>query len=251
VIRRLAVAMFFVACSSAQVDGDAYDDTLATGPAAIHPGWFKTPEAITETMTRTWELELTPADENTYLGGLRACLGGVSVTQHGSPLDQPNELFALASNALAAFTAQKLLEKQVAKTAAGELYMFDGLGLADEDDGCYADDTKDWCDGADGIVVGSLTEQNVDPKALSRSVRKRLMHKMQAIGEFFLMAIDDRTTMAGGKRHAPAFLLDDVFLPKLSEATLSAAQEQKAWEEVVTTILLGGYYFDLPAGSVR
>jgi hypothetical protein len=241
-----------IACSAAPDAGDPGRDenaASASGPGVIHPGWFKTPEAITETMVRTWELTLTPEEESKYLGGLRACLGGVNVAQEGSPLDRPNELYALATHALAVFTAEKLVTKQIAKTAANQPYIFDGLGFADEDDGCYDDDAKDWCEGKDGIVVGSLTARNVDPAALPRGERKRLMHKIQAIGEFFLMAIDDQTTMSGGGRHAPAFLVDDVFLPKLREAPLSVAQEEKAWREVIATILLGGYYLELPAGE--
>ncbi|MBX3233798.1 MAG: hypothetical protein KIT84_08975 [Labilithrix sp.] len=246
VLGALAIAVV-VACGAAP-EGDASDTSgMTTGPAAIHPGWFKTPEAIVETMTRTWELTLTADEESRYVGGLRASLGGVSVAQQGSPIDRPHELFALALQSLATFTAEKLVAKQIAKTAAGEPYVFDGLGLSGEDDGCYADDSQDWCDAADGIFVGELTARGFDPTAPSRSDRKRLMHKMQSIGEFFLMAIDDRTTMPDGDRHAPAFLVDEVLLPKLREAPLSVEQEKQAWQEVITTILLGGYYFDLPA----
>jgi hypothetical protein len=245
-----ALAALGVACSAATDDPGSAESAAGTGgPEVIHPGWFKTPEVITETMTHTWELDLTPEEENKYLGGLRAILGGVAVEQQSSPLDNPNELYTLATHSLAAFTAEKLVKKQMEKTAAGQPYVFDGLGLSDDDDGCYADDAKDWCDGKDGIVIGSLSQRQVDPNAIPRGERKRLMHKVQSIGEFFLMAIDDRTMMAGGARHAPAYLVDEVLVPKLKEAPLSLDQERKAWQEVITIILLGGYYFDLPAGE--
>jgi len=241
-----------VACSAASDSTEAEDAENGTrGPAAIHPGWFKTPEAISETIARTWQLELTQEEELKYLGGMRASLGGVSVAQQGSLVDKPHELYVLAIHALSELVADKLVRKQMEKEAAGEPYLFDGLGFAIDDDGCYADDAKDWCDGKDLLAVGSLTSSGADPNALTKDQRKRLMHKMQAIGEFFLMAIDERTTMpvAAGEasRHAPAYLLDEVFLPKLREGALSQEQERLAWQEVVTTILMSGYYFDLPA----
>lgn len=247
VLATLAIGVV-VACGAApEGDSGAASSSATTGPAAIHPGWFKTPEAIVETMTRTWELTLTAEEESRYVGGLRASLGGVNVAQQGSPIDRPHELFALALQSLATFTAGKLVAKQMEKTQAEAPYLFDGLGLSAADDGCYADDAKEWCDGVDGITIGELTARGVDPNALSRQDRKRLMHKMQSIGEFFLMAIDDRTAMPGSGRHAPAFLVDEVLLPKLREAPLTVEREKQAWQEVVTTILLGGYYFDLPA----
>jgi hypothetical protein len=243
----LASVLALAACSTSPEAGADESANTANGPGAIHPGWFKTPEAIGETMTKTWELRLTPDEELKYLGGLRAAIGGVSVAQQGSLVDRPHELFVLATHALSVFAAEKLVAKQVEKSAANEPYLFDGLGFADEDDGCFADDAKDWCDGKDGLVIGELSSRGVDPDALSKTDRKRLMHKMQSIGEFFLMAIDEQTTIAEANGHAPAFLLDEVFLPKLREAPLSAEQERKAWQEVVATVLLGGYYFDLPA----
>ncbi len=240
-----------VACSA--ISGDASDEAENgnRGPAAIHPGWFKTPEAISETIARTWGIELTPEEELRYIGGMRASLGGVSVAQQGSLVDKPHELYVLAIHSLSVLVAEKLVAKQIEKAAANEPYLFEGLDFALDDDGCYADDTKDWCDGKDLLQVGSLTAQNADANALTKEQRKRLMHKMQAIGEFFLMAIDDRTMMppAEGQpaRHAPAYLLDEVFLPKLREAPLSEEQERLAWQEVTATILMSGYYFDLPA----
>jgi hypothetical protein len=247
-MRRLApygVAVIVAACSAA--DGSTAESESRSAPEAdVHPGWFKTPEAIAQTITWTWELSLSAQEEDKYLGGLRAALGGVSVAQHGSLVDRPHELFALAANSLGIFLSEKLARKQIEKTQAGEPYLFDGLGFAEPDDGCYADDAMAWCDAIDGIVIGDLTARRIDPNVLTKEIRKRLMHNMQDIGEFFLMAIDERTMMAG--RHAPEFLLDEVFLPKLREAPLSVEQERAAWQEVVATVLLGGYFLELPAG---
>lgn len=242
-----ALVLSVVACSAASDSSSDEAENGNRGPAAIHPGWFKTPEAISETIARTWQIELTEDEELKYLGGMRASLGGVSVAQQGSLVDRPHELYVLSIHALSVLVAEKLVKKQMEMEAASQPYLFDGLGLAIEDDGCYADDTKDWCDGKDGLSIGSLTTAAVDPNALTKEQRKRLMHKMQAIGEFFLMAIDERTAMPNDTRHAPQYLLDEVFLPKLREAPLSEEQERAAWQEVVTTILMSGYYFDLPA----
>jgi len=244
VLAAAVVAVMAVACSSSSSDSSSDLENGQRGPGAIHPGWFKSPEAISETVTRTWGLELTEAEELQYIAGLRASLGGVSVAQQGSLVDRPHELFVLATHSLSAFLAEKLIAKQVEKTAAGEMYLFDGLGFAVDDDGCYADDSKEWCDGKDGLTIGSLEGVNA-AEPLTKDQRKRLMHKMQAIGEFFLMAIDERTKMPGqADKHAPAYLLDEVFLPKLAEA---GGTERLAWQEVVTTILMSGYFFDLPA----
>jgi hypothetical protein len=250
-LKHLAIgvmAVAAVACGSASSDSSSDLENGTHGPGAIHPGWFKSPEAISQTIAQTWSIDLTEEEELQYLGGLRASLGGVSVAQQSSLVDRPHELFVLSTHSLSVFVAQKLVKKQIDKTAAGEGYLFDGLGFSLDDDGCYADDAKTWCDGKDGITIGSLTQRAFDPNAATKEDRKRLMHKMQAIGEFFLMAIDERTMMPGAEnKHAPQYLLDEVFLPKLKEAPLSAEQEQKAWEEVVSTILMSGYFFDLPA----
>lgn len=247
-MKRIALGLaLLVAACSAQTDGSDESNNSAGGPGAIHSGWFKTPEAIRDTMTKTWELQVTPEEDEEIFGGLRSSLGGVSVAQQGSLLAQPNELFVLATHSLSLFAAEKLVAKQVAKTAANQPYVFDGLGFAGDDDGCYADDAQAWCNGKDELTIGSLTAAGFDPNAPTKEQRKRLMHKVQAIGEFFLLAIDELTPLQGAE-HAPAFLVDEVFLPALRSAPLSAEQEKRAWQEVIVTILMSGYFFDLPAG---
>ena len=244
------VTLSLAACGIGAGDGSSEDENGTRGPGSIHSGWFKTPEAISQTIAQTWEIQLTEEEDLALIGGLRAALGGVSVSTQSSLVDQPHELYALATHSLASALGEKLVAKQIDKTARGELYLFDGLGFAGEDDGCYADDSKTWCDGKDEIVIGSLTASGMNPNAPTNEQRKRLMHKMQSIGEFFLMAIDERTTMPGepgSSVHAPAYLLDEVFLPKLREGALSKETEAAAWSEVVTTILMSGYFFDLPA----
>jgi hypothetical protein len=213
------------------------------GSSDVHPGWFKSPEMIADTIANTWQITLTDDEKATYIDGFRALLGGVSVPHEGSLVDRPQELFALVIQSFSVVLAQRLIDKQIAKTASGDAYLFDGLGLALDDDGCYADDEKEWCDTKDGIVVGTIASEAWDVNAPTKAQRKRLMHKTQAIAEFFLMAIDERVMMPGSTQHAPAFLIDDVFLPTLREG----ADEAGAWREVVATILMSGYFFDLPA----
>jgi hypothetical protein len=241
----LCVLAGLVACSAGDDIAGSEAENGTGGPAAIHPGWYKTPEAISETISGAWELSLTNEERAQYIHDVRASLGGVNVAAQGALVEKPHELYALSLHSLSEMLAVRLVKKEAEKEAAGQPYMFDGLGLSEADDGCYDDDARAWCDGKDEITIGSLTSSAVDPANLSKAMRKRLMHKMQSIGEFFLMAIDDRTTL--GDSHAPAFLLDEVFLPKLREGALSAEQEMLAWQEVVYTILMSGYFFDLPA----
>lgn len=235
------------ACSASDDIAGSEAENGTGGPAAIHPGWYKTPEAITETMTGAWELSLTNEERAQYIHNVRASLGGVNVSAQGALVEKPHELYALSLHSLSEMLAVRLVKKEAEKEAAAQPYMFDGLGLSEADDGCYDDDARAWCDGKDDIKIGSLSAASpaIDPANLSKAMRKRLMHKMQSIGEFFLMAIDDKTTL--GDSHAPAFLLDEVFLPKLREGALSTEQEMLAWQEVVYTILMSGYFFDLPA----
>jgi hypothetical protein len=241
----LAALVGLVACSAADDTGSSEAENGTGGPAAIHPGWYKTPEAISDTISGAWELSLTNEERAQYIHNVRASLGGVNVSAQGALVEKPNELYALSLHSLSEMLAGRLVKKQAEKEAAGQPYMFDGLGLSEADDGCYDDDSRAWCDGKDDLIIGSLTIAGIDPANVPKPMRKRLMHKMQSIGEFFLMAIDDKTTL--GDSHAPAFLLDEVFLPKLREGALSPAQEMLAWQEVVYTILMSGYFFDLPA----
>jgi hypothetical protein len=241
----LGALVGLVACSAGDDLASSEAENGTGGPAAIHPGWYKTPEAITETISGAWELSLTNEERAQYIHNVRASLGGVNVSAQGALVEKPHELYALSLHSLSEMLAVRLMKKELEKEAAGQPYMFDGLGFSEADDGCYDDDARAWCDGKDDVKIGSLTIGGVDPANLTKAMRKRLMHKMQSIGEFFLMAIDDKTTL--GDSHAPAFLLDEVFLPKLREGALSPDQEMLAWQEVVYTILMSGYFFDLPA----
>jgi hypothetical protein len=239
----------------------ACDDGAPTARTAQHqaqtgggtPTWHKSPEAITQTIVRTWGIPLTDEERAEQIGRLRSALGGVRVRDQRSSLLRPNELFVLATMSLSTFVAGKLVARE-AEVGATTPYLFEGLDDAETDEaGCFDDPETAWCDFRDEVRIGSLTDAGVDPTALPLAWRKRLMHNIQDIGEFFLLTIDDQLTMPAGDGgsapapHAPAFLLDEVFLPKLAEATLGGAltaeAEGAAWREVVTTILVGGGYF--------
>lgn len=220
-----------------------------TGPTQTRPTWIKSPEAIEGTIVQAWGLTLTEKDRWKYLQSIYSMLGGTQVLSSKSLLDQPNELFALGLDNLSGWLSVRLAEKEAALEATGKEQSFDGLGLSEDDAGaCFKDDAKDWCDFRDGVKIGALTTAGVDPAALSKEWKKRLMHNVQDIGEFMLLSIDNQLMMPVGGRHAAAFLVDDVFLPTLkAQGALTAKSEEAAWGAVIYTILMsGGFYLEAP-----
>lgn len=223
------------------------------GPAYARPGWIKTPEAIEGTITKAWGLSLTEKDRWKYLQSMYSMLGGTLVLNTKSLVDQPNELFVLGLDNLSTWLAGRLVEKQGELTGQSKTYLFEGLGFAEEDSGnCFADDAKDWCDFLDGVKLTSLTDGNVNPASLSKQWKKRLMHNIQDVGEFMLLAVDNTVKMPGSEKHAAQYLLDEVFLPTFGGAAATKEKEAEAWKNVAYTILMsGGFYLEAPVEGAQ
>ncbi len=219
------------------------------GPTQTRPTWIKSPESIEGTITSAWGLQVSEAERWKYLQSIYSMLGGTQVLSSKSLVDQPNELFALGLDNLSGWLSGRLVDKETALEAEAKEHSFDGLSLSDEDAGCFADDGKDWCDLKDGVRLDSLAKAGVDPKApLSKEWKKRLMHNVQDIGEFMLLAIDNTLKMPGGQRHAADYLVSEVFVPSFpGGAPATVEQEKTAWKNVIYTILMsGGFYLEAP-----
>jgi hypothetical protein len=92
-----------------------------------------------------------------------------------------------------------------------------------------------------------LSRAGVDTASLSKAWKKRLVHNVQDVGEFMLLAIDDTLKMPGQDRHAAEYLIDEVFLKRLGPGPVTPEAEREAWREVVYTILMsGGFYLEAP-----
>ncbi len=221
--------------------------TPSGGPTQTRPTWIKSPEAIEGTIHDAWGLDMTDEERFRYLQSIYSILGGTMVQNYKSLISQPNELFLLGIENLSSWIALKLEEKE--KAAADSV--FDGLGLSDADAAsCFADDTKDWCDFKDGVTLGSLSAQSLDPATLSKEWRKRLMHNIQDVAEFMLLAVDNNLKIPGTETHAAQYLLDDVFLDELKGAEVTPSRESAAWRRVIYVILLsGGFFLEAPPAT--
>ncbi len=222
------------------------------GPVHTRPGWIKSPEAIEGTITSAWGLAISDDERLTYLQSMYSLLGGTLVLNTRSLIDQPNELFAIALDNLSGWMARKLVERQRIQESQSTPYLFDGLGLATADAAnCFVDDSKEWCDFQDGVRLDTLTTAGADLTALPKPMRKRLMHNIQDVGEFMLLAIDNSLKMPAENRHAAEFLLDDVLLATLKGQPLNAANEKAAWQKVTYTILMsGGFFLEAPVEGI-
>lgn len=247
-MRHHAISILLCATAFAGCRTSSSSGTLAgpEGPVHTRPGWIKSPEAIEGTITQAWGINIDSKDRTRYLQSMYSLLGGTLVLNTRSLVDQPNELFVIGLDNLSDWLADKLLEKQ--KELAGKDYVFEGLGFSTDDAAsCFDDDAKDWCDFRDGVKVTSLSDQGIDPASLPKSWKKRLMHNVQDIGEFMLLAVDNTLKMPGGERHAAEYLIDEVFLKTYASGPKTAEGERAAWREVIYTILMsGGFYLEAP-----
>ncbi len=226
-------------------------DVLAGGPAQTRPGWLKSPEAIEGTIVQAWGIKMTDEDRWKYLQSIHSMLGGTLVLNTKSLVDQPNELLLLGLDNLSSWLAQRLIMREMTQEEQNEMYMFDGLGFSGPDSGnCFADDAKEWCDFQDGIKIDSLSKANVDVQNLSKEWKKRLMHNVQDIGEFMLLAIDNTLKVPEAQEaHAAEYLMNQVFLAHLKDG-VTPEKERQAWAHVAYTILMsGGFYLEAPADT--
>lgn len=217
--------------------------TIAAGgsPDEGRPAWLKSPEVLLGTITNTWSLQINRREKVEYFDSIYPLLGGTMVKSGQVLVKEPNGLYLLAVTKLTQWLSTKLIDQQEDKLRTGEPWMFDGIGAKDPDQECFKDDTKDWCDFEDHVTMTYLTD--LGGKELSLEDRKRLMHNIQDIGEFFDLAIDNLLLMPQSSyAHAPHYLLDEVLIPSF-ERNPTAAGEANAWREVVHAIILGGNWF--------
>lgn len=230
----------------------------ASSPSAVKavsgvysgPAWMRSPEVIFGTITKTWGLTVSQDEEAKYLHNLYSMLGGANVTVGKSSVTSPNALYVLAVQNISTWLSAKLMERQGSLEAAKTLYMFSGLQMSAEDtQKCFENDASDWCDFDDGLTTRALSEiPGLEPQRLSKTLKKRIMHNIQDIGEFMLLSIDNNLMIDGTNQHAPAMLLEKVFIPTLGTAPITPDKELKAWEAVVFSILMsGGFFLEAPA----
>ena len=88
---------------------------------------------------------------------------------------------------------------------------------------CYADDSKDWCDCPDDVILGQFYQG----KSMTYEDSKRIMHNIQDVGEFIGVPIDNMSASitVGGKTypHTAFYLLHMVFIPALQAQQTSCA----------------------------
>ncbi len=241
----LGLCFGFALSAGCRTNGSSSTSAGPEGPVHTRPGWIKSPEAIEGTITQAWGININDQDRQQYLQSMYSLLGGTLVLNTRSLVDQPNELFVIGLDNLSTWLSGQLLARQ---GSLGKDYVFEGLGFSTPDAGaCFADDSKDWCDFRDDVVLDSLSKAGIDPAALPKEWKKRLMHNVQDVGEFMLLAIDNTLKMPGQERHAAEYLIDEVFLKTLGGAPVTEGTELKAWNQVVYTILMsGGFYLEAP-----
>lgn len=243
------LAVFAAGCRTRTEAPGSAVKAVVNNPTQTRPTWIKSPEAIEGTIVQAWGIEMSEKERWKYLQSMYSMLGGTLVQNTRSLVDQPNELFLLGLDNLSSYLSMKLVEKQAAAEGSNGDHSFDGLGLSSADAGnCFDNDANDWCDFQDSVKTNSLTKANVNAAAMPKSWRKRIMHNIQDIGEYMLLAIDNTVKMPGTDQHAAQFLLDSVFIDTLKGGPVTAEKEQAAWKNVIYTIMMsGGFYLEAPA----
>src|SRR5262249_1175127 len=145
--------------------------------------WLLSPEQIESTVRDSWGLTINDAEAQTYFGSVHTLMGGTSVVRRTALLNKPHELFVLTLDSLSAWAADKLLAKQAAREKSSgkpDQFLFRGFSIgglnpsdkitdAAQCKACFDDDTKPWCDCADGVVVGGLAAAGQKPETLAES----------------------------------------------------------------------------------
>lgn len=214
-----------------------------------HDVWFKRPEQI-EQIVKKWGVYVSRPESSLYFKTLGLFYGGIDRLEHKTLLsDRADGSYLLAINTVAQWLSQKLIS-HVKVSDEHDLpvpIIFYGAVASPADKGCFADDSKDWCDFDDQIVLGMFDKKNF-PR--SKEQRKRVMHNIQDIGDFLRVPIDNRVTVDAkcqdntACQHAPQYLLDRVFIPSLQQPSPSAtSRDNLAWQQVIYTILLSGPFF--------
>lgn len=222
--------------------------------------WFKTPEEIKRTIER-YGVNVYGEEELLYFDKLSELYGGKNVDQQQTTLTKPNGIYLLALDALSNWFSCQLLFKELKTKGA----VFKGSLLFTEYqencNTCYADKNSKWCDCDDEITL----ESHFVKGKIDNTEKLKIMHNIQDIGDFLLIAIDNMLFVEGYD-HVPDYLYQKVFIPNL-ETTLSCALPDRtmprsdntddakttnkqsephhleAWRRVIQAILMSGPFY--------
>lgn len=222
--RYLVLILVLAACKddSSEVKEDIYSRYI----------WYKTPAEIKATIENLG-LYLQQQEENELFIDLGLAYGGSN--QHGKVLlgERPTVLYTLAIAKVAWWLSGRLMSNYGGSYQPEQLFHA-GITAPDEQ-GCFSDTSQQWCDFDDQLKID--TYKLGDAESLTSADRKKIMHNMQDIGDRLGVIIDNLTTMEG-HNHLPHYLLEEVFIPNLTDEG-----DRSAWRAVVYTILLRGPFF--------
>ena len=222
--RYLALILVIAACKdgSSEVKEDIYSGYI----------WYKTPAEIKATIENLG-INLQRQEENALFIDLGLAYGGSN--QHGKIRlgDRPTVLYTLAIAKVAWWLSGMLMRDSHYGSDYRPEQLFNAGIAAPDAQGCFSDTNQQWCDFDDQLKIDTYKRG----ESLTSADRKKIMHNMQDIGDKLGVIIDNLTTMEG-YNHLPHYLLEEVFIPHLTDEG-----DSSAWRAVVYTILLRGPFF--------
>ena len=267
-LRIVITALLCCACYSGEEVAQ-----IKSGAAEVRV-WYKTPTQIANTVKQAWEMRIDPNEEHNYITALGPFYGGVDKLLMKATLERPTSGYVLALDVVSAWLSRKLIDAE--EQDRGFLFS-GGVNTREQpqaghscnefaDHYCYTMDSVAWCDCVDGVELGRYNSKT----ALTLEDRKRLMHNIQDIGDFFNIAIDNKLYIdAAQSMHAAQYLLAKVFIPNLGPpegvaaphqddgmetqtinengevvtAARMLASDHEAWVKVVYTIMMSGPFY--------
>ncbi|MDE3269856.1 MAG: hypothetical protein OYH77_06195, partial [Pseudomonadota bacterium] len=239
---------------------------------------------IQDTVENTFCLKLSAREKLDYFDGLGVIYGGIKDGDTRPLLKEPTGIYLLVLSQVSKWLSDRLVHAQYA-LEQGEYhafgtdvdgyphpldndcfttrnhssgYMFASKRIPDPE-ACWNDGNSPWCDADDKVKLNSYTKG----QTLTAADKKRIMHNIQDIGDFFGVAVDNLLESSSQHEHVPAYLLNKVFIPALDKQDTTYAafrtsmddgsnddEEQgytcsdcRAWEQVINTILMSGKFF--------
>lgn len=209
------------------------DASIKSGASDVN-SWFRSPESLKETITKSFCLNLDGNEISDYIYTIGTMYGNPDMGNMRTPLQKPNAPYVLALDIVSMWLSNRLMQEYLLrqngkggreicnnpKDDEGNLYLFNGTKytrhtIRDDDacKACFASKSQEhaWCDCKDNVRLGKYSSSD---KPLTKEQRKRIMHNIQDIGDFLGVPIDNTTIMEDG-RHVPRMLLEDVFIPAL------------------------------------
>ena len=224
---KLYLTIAILLCSAC-FRGEEQAAQVKAGAADVYV-WYKTPTQIANTVKNSWELNIYNDEEHKYITSLGPFYGGTDKLLQKATLERPTSGYVLALDLVSAWLSRKLIDVEV-QNKFEDNYDFDkgfvfsgGADTAEapqdgyscdeySDNYCYRMDSIKWCECFDGITLGMYNNTT----SFSTEHKKRIMHNIQDIGDFFNIAIDNKLYVDANKTiHAAQYLLDEVFIPNL------------------------------------